>query len=135
MILFDIPKVTRIPLVETKEIPLSNFRAVTFLIETAKAGEQITLTVEGNTEGGTAKAIPFLLKRNGEEVYEEAAAEGRHITHEGDEPIAWLVTVTADMLAHDELDRVALKITGATAESVTTVYAFQTEPRYTDRHE
>ena len=130
MIFERLPKITRIEggakTLTSPEISLDNYQAVSFLFENAEDGKSLTVKVTAKTEGGTAEAVPFLFKAADEAEFENIGAEGKTLTAVG----AFVAAVTADSLGRKELSRVA--ITLACDEDLTTVYALQTQPRYSE---
>lgn len=129
MIFERIPKITRIEgggkTLESPEITLDNYKAVSFLFENVE-GNSLTVKVKANTEDGTAEAVPFLFKAADATEFENIDAEGKTLTAGG----AFVAAVTADSLAHKEFDRVSISLEGDA--DVATVYALLTQPRYSE---
>lgn len=133
------PKITVIPVdsttVTSDDISLANFGVVSFIVGTAKKDGTATITIKANTEGGTAKAVPFLYKKNEDKEFSEATAEGVTVTQTADDAEVFIAMITDRMLAHDELDRVSITVEASDADTLATLYAFQTCPRYSDADE
>jgi hypothetical protein len=131
MVLRKLPKITRIAggaeTLNTADFALDNYRVLTFLIENG-AGNELTVTVKAKkSEEGTAVAVPFRFKAVDDADYAGVTKDGKTVNTEG----AFFVTVTADGLSRDEYDRAALCLSSGTA-NITTVYAVQSQPRYTE---
>jgi hypothetical protein len=131
MVLRKLPKITRIAggaaSLETEDFALDNYRVLTFLIENG-AGNELTVTVKAKkSEEGTAVAVPFRFKAVDDADYAGVSKDGKTIAAAG----AFLVTVTADGLAGGGYDRAALCLSSGTA-NITTVYAVESQPRYTE---
>jgi hypothetical protein len=131
MVLQKLPKITRIAggteTLNTDYFAFDNYRVLTFLIENG-ASNELTVTVKAKNGGdGTAKTVPFRFKAADDADYTGVDKDGKVIDSAG----AFLVTVTADSLSLDESDRAALNLTSGTA-NITTVYAVQSQPRYTE---
>ena len=131
MVLQKLPQITRIAggakTLNTDYFIFDNYRILTFLFENG-ASNEVTVTVKAKKGGdGAEKAVPFRFKAVNDESYTEVSADGKAVDTAG----AFLVTVTADSLSHDEYDRAALNLTSGTA-NLTTVYAVRSQPRYSE---
>lgn len=129
MILERLPKITRIEggtkELESAEFLLENYRVAAFLFENPEENS-LTVMVKANTKDGEAEPVPFLLKAADETEYEEVGAEGKTLKDAG----AFVAAVSADSLSHKEFDRVSICLAGDA--DLPTVYALQSQPRYTD---
>lgn len=116
-------------------IELSNYRQVTFLIESGEGtAANITITVEAK-EGadGTASEIPFLYMISDEEGFTEEESATFSIGGAAGKSKVAVVTVTAPMLAKGGYDRVAIKTTAATNSTVPgAIYAIASQTRYSE---
>lgn len=142
MIFEDIPKITKIAAPEGMELTtdpfkLNNYKATSFLVETASltATPTLKITMKGHGRDGAAKEVRFLLRNPDEKEFAEVEAEGITITLEAGKPTSYLIAVTADMLSHEEFDSVSLKLESSAADVIATTYALQTQPRSTSDDE
>jgi hypothetical protein len=130
MILNTLPKITRIvggaKTLNSGELALDNYRVAAFVIDNPTANE-LTVSVKAKQGSGAAVAVPFLIKNIDGADYEQATADGKTVEDAG----AVIAVVTADNLAHGEYDRVILSL-ASSDKNIPTVYALQTQPRYTD---
>jgi hypothetical protein len=127
--MIKLPKITRIKCGTQKdtsgEFLLGNYKTLAFLFENT-ADTKMAVTANGNIEGGTAKAIPFLFKAVEAGDFEEVGADGKIVTEAG----AFLAVVTDGCLAKSGLDRVSVTLEVDTG-TVASAYALQDAPRYT----
>ena len=126
--MIKVPKITMVAggaaTLNSAEFMLDNYKTLAFLFENA-AGVKTTVKVKGNTEGGAAEFVPFLLKAVEAADFEEIGAEGKEITETG----AFLALISDRMFSHNEYDRAALSLSADTG-TIATVYAIQYAPRY-----
>ena len=122
------PKITKIDggaaAVKSDALSLGNYKNLGFLFEN-KDGAKLTVKLSASREGGDASSTNFLLKAVDAAEFEQVEADGKIISDAG----AFLAVVNDRILAHDELDSVAVSIETDSGE-VGTVYAIQLAPRY-----
>lgn len=120
--------------VTTPLVPLNNSQTISFLIASGEgtAGNS-TITVEGRAGAdGTPAAIPFLFSENGGS-YTEVDAAGQQVTIGGGSGASkfWLVTISDQMLASREFDRVSLKMSAVASSTVVgSIYVLAERLRY-----
>ncbi len=112
--------------VDSPEFELGNYQTLGFLV-TNPDGQTLTVTLKGNTEGGTAKAIGFRVRTAAATEFEDAGADGKEIADEG----TFYIEVKDTDLAREEYDRVSLHLAADTGEAAT-AFAVQDNPRYAD---
>jgi len=126
MIFKNLPKITRIAgganTLKSPEFMLNNYKVAAFLFENA-AGNEVFVKITANGENAT-EFVPFLIKNADKNDYKNVAADGISLTDGG----AFIVAVTANMLAHKEFDRISLEL--VSQANIATVYAIQAQPRY-----
>jgi len=108
--------------VTSPEFAMAENSAVVFLVGASEM--PLTVTAKGFKGEDTEKAIAFKTKDLTGVDWTEVDADGVGLEETG----AFLVSIPADFLAHDELDRVALTIDGNTEGK--TIYAFEIATRY-----
>lgn len=114
-------------------LELSNYQQVIFLIESGEGTEgSTTITLEAKAgSAGTVAAIPFMYMEKGESEFAEKESVAFTIGGEAGESKYAVITVTSNMLAKGEYDRVAIKTTAVDSSTVNgSIIAIQTQSRY-----
>lgn len=120
--------------ITTEFVELSNYKYVDFIISTGVGTvANTTLTIVGKSgESGTTKAIAF-REKVGSCEYENIDATGKVLSIGGTAGNCGkvILRITADNLAHDECDRVAIKTTAVASSAVPgSIVAILYEPRF-----
>lgn len=136
MTINELPIITKVPVgsrnFKSGLFKLNNYGVILFIIETREDGADVIIKINGSGDGKEAKAVPFLLKQNGDAEFDEIPAEGATVKHSGEETIQWLAMITADMLSKPEFDGVTLDIDSSMNGAVKNICSLQMQPRYSD---
>jgi len=128
--MIQLPKITKIEggaaTLESDAIALDNYKILSFLFENA-AGAKLTVKVKASKDGGTAKAVPFVLKDADTEETENIKADGKEIAGKG----TFLAVITDRMFAHDEYDSASISLSVDTG-TIKSIFALQDKARYTN---
>jgi len=111
--------------VTSPKFTMAKNSAVVFLI--GASNSPLTVTAKGYKGEDTEKAIPFRIKELTKTDWETVNSDGLQLA----ETDAFLVAITANALAHDELEGVTLALDGGENGSTPeTIFAFKIATRY-----
>ena len=121
--------------IEDAFLELTNYQQITFLIDSGEgAAGNTTITLEAKSgAAGSAAAVPFMYMEKGESEYAEVESATFEIGGASGESKYAVVTITANMLAKGEYDRVAINTTAVDESTVNgSIIAIQTQPRFSE---